>query len=299
MIYDILINMNSGSLEGQTPETLTSLLHAKLGPKLRHAYCATGAQIGENLKTILSDKPDALIIGGGDGTISLCAHECVTHGLPFGILPLGTMNLLARDLSIPLDLDECLDGYAASPRHAQIDAASVNGQHFFCNSIIGVVPEASVEREQLRKAASLHNWHSFVETIVGSMQDEDVKNLYIRMRNLRRPVKAKSIIVANNAYTHKIKSPGDRLARENLTAGRMTIYTAAPSGFYQSLRLFVRLLSGQWQKDPSVKSFHRKEMIIEAPDDKLLVAVDGEPTEMKTPLKFKIHPLGAKIIKPA
>jgi YegS/Rv2252/BmrU family lipid kinase len=46
---------------------------------------------------------DAVVVGGGDGTLNGLAESLVEAGLPLGILPLGTANDLARTLAIPTD----------------------------------------------------------------------------------------------------------------------------------------------------------------------------------------------------
>lgn len=51
----------------------------------------------------LHQTADAVIVCGGDGSISSAAPAIMESGLPLGIIPAGTANDLARTLSIPLD----------------------------------------------------------------------------------------------------------------------------------------------------------------------------------------------------
>ena len=54
-----------------------------------------------------------MVAGGGDGTLSCAAGQLAGTGRPLGILPLGTLNHLARDAGIPADLEEAAAVIAA------------------------------------------------------------------------------------------------------------------------------------------------------------------------------------------
>ena len=83
---------------------------------------------------------DAVVAGGGDGTLSCAAGHLAGSKRPLGILPLGTLNHLARDAGIPVKLEEAVAVIAAGHVRA-IDVAEVNGRVFVNNSSVGLYPD--------------------------------------------------------------------------------------------------------------------------------------------------------------
>ncbi len=53
-------------------------------------------------------KPDRVVAVGGDGTVKLVAEQVLGTGTPMGILPAGSANGMARELTIPLTAEASL-----------------------------------------------------------------------------------------------------------------------------------------------------------------------------------------------
>jgi diacylglycerol kinase family enzyme len=85
--------------------------------------------------------------GGGDGTINAVASVMVDSGVPFGVLPLGTLNHFAKDLGIPLDLGAAVRNLATG-RPVKVDVGEVNGRIFLNNSSLGLYPDIVRDREK-------------------------------------------------------------------------------------------------------------------------------------------------------
>jgi len=106
---------------------------------------------GDELVDELRDaagRADLLLAGGGDGTISAAAAAAYRKGIPLAVLPAGTMNLFARSLSVPLNLDDALDALAGGEVRS-VDIATANGRPFIHQFSVGIHPKLVKLRETL------------------------------------------------------------------------------------------------------------------------------------------------------
>jgi YegS/Rv2252/BmrU family lipid kinase len=72
---------------------------------------------------------DLVLVCGGDGTVREVCAELAGTGVPIGIIPAGTGNLLARNLDIPLYLRSAID-VALNGQDRAIDLVKVSGDGF-------------------------------------------------------------------------------------------------------------------------------------------------------------------------
>jgi YegS/Rv2252/BmrU family lipid kinase len=88
-------------------------------------------------KSAVSAGVDLVLACGGDGTVAACAEGVTGTGVPLAIIPLGTGNLLARNLGIPTGLEEALE-VALGDEQQPIDAGQVNGTLFVVMAGLGL-----------------------------------------------------------------------------------------------------------------------------------------------------------------
>ncbi len=82
----------------------------------------------ENLKTTIKNaNADRVIAVGGDGTLKLVAECLINTETPIGIIPAGSANGMAKELGIPLELQEAL-ALSAAGTHKKIHAIMVNNE---------------------------------------------------------------------------------------------------------------------------------------------------------------------------
>lgn len=91
------------------------------------------------VRKALKAKPDIVILGGGDGTVSGLVDLLVGKDVALGVLPLGTANSFARTLGIPLEVEGAMqvirDGY-----FRRIDLGMVDDDYFANCAAIGISP---------------------------------------------------------------------------------------------------------------------------------------------------------------
>lgn len=106
-----VINPASG---GQEKDDLVDLIKATCQEGF--IYFTSGNKDQEKIREILQkDQYDRVIAGGGDGTIAMVANEILNDQIDLGIIPMGSANGLAKELSIPLQPREALEKAIKKP----------------------------------------------------------------------------------------------------------------------------------------------------------------------------------------
>ncbi len=87
---------------------------------------------------------DLVVVAGGDGTVRVVCSELANTGIPLGIIPAGTGNLLARNLGIPLDETEAARlAFTGTARPIDLVKVTIDGhdeeaEHFAVMAGIGI-----------------------------------------------------------------------------------------------------------------------------------------------------------------
>jgi diacylglycerol kinase family enzyme/membrane-associated phospholipid phosphatase len=77
-----------------------------------------------------------VVAAGGDGTVMSCANALVDTGVALAVLPMGTGNLLARNLGLPMRVDDAIAVATADGRRT-LDVGVVDGQCFLIMAGMG------------------------------------------------------------------------------------------------------------------------------------------------------------------
>ena len=159
---------------------------------------------------VVSQDRHAVTLTGGDGTVTSAAARLTDTPSALGVLPLGTMNLLARDIGVPLELDEAVRALAAGEIKA-VDAAEVNGHVFLNHSVLGLYPRLVEEREHTRKAWHLHKWPAMAVAWAKVLRTKPMVDVDLLVGGESRRFRTPALAVANNAYADTGFLSRDRL----------------------------------------------------------------------------------------
>jgi diacylglycerol kinase family enzyme len=228
---------------------------------------------------------DAVVAGGGDGTISTVAGVMAGTDCPMGLLPLGTLNHFARDLNIPLDLDEAIATIAAGATR-RVDVAEANGRIFINNSSIGLYPYMVLDRER-RRHPGMPKWLATIPAMLRTLRSLPMRRLTITAAGRTETFRSPCVFVGNNDYRLTGAAVGER---DRLDQGRMCLYVARSQHRRALLGLVLRALLGWLDQAKDLQSLAAASVAIGSRRKRLLASFDGEIEIVRTPIRYTIRP---------
>lgn len=297
--YNILINKNAGTVERRGVEDIENII-SESGIQTDSVQFLEPQDLFDTLKRLNGQKDKRILVGGGDGTIRSAAAILKEKSHSFGVLPLGTMNLLARDLKIPVDLKEAINAYAADCETLKIDLGIVNDKYvFLCCAALGTIPAASKVRERMRKNREPFIMPQLTAFVLSEIDRSNRKRLQLQMGGNVKSLKTAALVISNNQYTPQDKWDDSNFKRASLQDGQLGIYSAAPYSFWDKIRMMASLTLGNWKADPAITEWLSDKLEVRAANDTELVSLDGEPQDIEMPLSFSIQRHALSIIVPA
>ncbi len=294
----VVYNPRSGTLlrgDEEDPEGLLRTLFTERGVEANlHAFDPDA--LGGWLDFAEQDATDAVVVCGGDGSILAVVAALGDRKLPLGLLPGGTMNILARDIGLPVDLAEAAD-VIAQGRVRAIDVAEINGKPFLCNSAIGLMPHLARSREHMRDLPLWRKWPRVLSEFFTLMRKYPRLRVAIEVDGRTRRFRTRALAVSNNLMSD---TRGPIPARDSLDAGVLGFYVACETSRWALLRIALRMLAGTWQGDLAMEKFSATSAILSLDRARpLSVMNDGEPSQFQTPLHYRIRPGALHVIVPA
>jgi diacylglycerol kinase family enzyme len=253
-----------------------------------------GAQLCAAAQAACAEHPDAIVAGGGDGTVSAVASALVDTKIPLGVLPLGTLNHFAKDLGIPLTTPEALS-LLREGRIADIDVGEANGHIFLNNSSLGVYPRIVLDRDAQRGRHGMNKWLAMLLAILKAFRRFPLVEVRLSDDKDSRTRKTPLVFVGNNRYQLDLLNVGTRAC---LDRGELSLYVANVQSRWGLLRLTFRALLGRLEQDRDFETLCLSQCWIETRRRTLHVAFDGEVEKMSPPLHYRARPGALRVFLP-
>ncbi|MGZ5198595.1 MAG: diacylglycerol/lipid kinase family protein [Telluria sp.] len=290
----VIVNGSAGN--GHDQETGQSLRErfARVGVDAQVTLAAGGADIVKAAKAARDGPFDLVVGGGGDGTINAVGSALVGTGRPYGVLPLGTLNHFAKDLGMPLDLDEAVQVIAAG-RLKQVDVGEVNGHLFLNNSSLGLYPDIVHDRERQQRRLGRGKWLAAAWASVSALRRYPFLSVRLTVEGQQLARRTPFVFIGNNEYLMEGFAIGERA---RLDAGTLSLYVAQRPGRWGLLRFALRALMGTLAQDRDFDVLLATEMEVETRHSSIRVATDGEVSLMQSPLRYRVLPGALTVIVP-
>lgn len=227
---------------------------------------------------------DLVVCLGGDGTV----NETVNGLARFqkrsllGIIPLGTVNNLAKALNIPEQAEKAIE-LLKSDHYKEIDVARVNDKYFTNSLAIGNIAEAvyDVEAEEKTKLGSL----AYVKAVGKAILKNDVFPIRLEMEEEVWEGEVSVIIIALLDSIAGFKSIADQV---EIGDGKMHIFALGNLNLSKLIAITPFLVSGSINDSKNIKYFQTENIKIKTLDNKQYTSnIDGDEGP-SLPLEIKV-----------
>ena len=251
------------------------------------------ATLATQVKAAIDAGARRILVAGGDGSIGSAAGAIAGTEIELAILPCGTLNHLARDLSLPLDLEEaaCV---AKTGHSVPVDSAVVNDRIFLNTSSVGAYVAFVRARERLERRVGYH-----IGSLVAGLR------LLVHMPTFRVALKVEGVtrqyitpLVFVGVGERELRLPtlGSRVAGGK-TGLHVMVVRQRSGGRAVALGLAAAARGVEAvSRTPALDAFLVDECRIERRSRS--VSLDGEIVQISPPLQYRHVPGQLKVVVP-
>ncbi len=291
----VILNPKSGTCSEQDVRDAVAAWSSSGGPTAEVWCVDEGRELAEVLGEAIGRGADLVVAAGGDGTVSAVAGELIRLDvdLPLAILPLGTANVLARELGLPVELASACRVVAAPNGFVDVDAMKVKEHYVFTQVGVGIdalMIRDTPDEQKRRFGRVAYLWTAFTR-LIGFQP----RRFLLDVDGQSRVVRASQIIVANSGTLGQPPLRWGPNIRPDDGAVDVGIVRARTTWHY--LRLAWHVLRYDHESDPSVRYWVCRESttIAAAGRSPLPVQGDGEIVG-ETPVTIEVVPKAVRVV---
>lgn len=230
----------------------------------------------------------ALVAAGGDGTLLDLINR--HPGVPIGILPLGTENLVARQFGIPRDAAAAARIIAAG-HTTTLDLGRV-GERRFAVMLSAGFDAAVIHAAHAARTGHIRHSH-YVRPIWQSLRTYGYEELRVYADGAERPVVGRMVVAANlAAYAMRLNVVPTARGDDGL----LDVRVFQRGSTFQMLRYLYMVARGCHGDLADVASLRARRLRIES-SGAVAVQADGDPAGT-TPCEVSLEPAAARLFVP-
>lgn len=232
------------------------------------------------------------VVAGGDGTVSSTAGVLAGSSIPIGIVPVGTGNILARDLRIPLDIDGAVRLLAGEHALRTIDAMRIDGILYFLTAGVGIssFTVRDIRGSDKRRFGLL----AYVTTAIRKLFEFKSIGFEITVDGEMHRFHAAEVAVANSSGVADMVLP--HVFDIHVDDGYLDVVIISARTPFDYPRIVFNALRGR-TPSPSVNFFRAKESVVIRPENPLPVQADGDLIGT-SPVEIAVVPHAVDVIVP-
>ncbi len=230
-----------------------------------------------------------VIAAGGDGTVNHVANALVGSNAALGLLPLGTVNVFAMELGLPLhNLELCWD-IIKGTNVRLVDLPSANGKRFV--QLAGVGLDAQVVKE-----TSLAFKRSFgpLSYLISAAQIAARQPPRLLIESNNAPVDEGSFVLIGNGRLYG--GPFPFFKHAVLDDGLLDVVLFKRLGYLEIIKYLQDVVFSSDIRVPEIEYFQTQRVRITSEQD-VPVEVDGELVG-NCPVDFEIQPKALRVLAP-
>ena len=200
---------------------------------------------------------------GGDGTIRAVCEELAGTGIPVGIVPAGTGNLLARNLDIPLYLRSAVD-VALNGQDRAIDMVEVSGDKMEDATFLvmaGMGFDAAIMEGVNEDIKAKVGWLAYVWSALKSLMFPAIRvEVSVDGGEFTRH-RARTLVIGNVGF---LQAGMPLIPDAAIDDGQLDVVLLYPRRFLSWLPLAVRVMTKNKRTDELITRMTGREVVVRA-----------------------------------
>ncbi|HEV7324928.1 MAG TPA: diacylglycerol kinase family protein [Bosea sp. (in: a-proteobacteria)] len=247
-------------------------------------------RLQERLRAAVADDATIPVIAGGDGSINGALPILMESKRTVAVLPLGTVNVLGRDLGLTGTVEEQIAAICQGEPVA-MDIGSVNGRLFHSISGMGFFSLMARQREYARRQFPFSRLIAFLFAATRSILFTHPIRIEMEIAGERRKVEADAVLVTVNQFD------GAEWRRTRLNGGEFEVHILDTGGLLSRAKAAFSMLTGGWRNSHNLISLTGTSVTITRRDKRRgHVTFDGEVERCASPFAYRLLPGALRVI---